>query len=127
MSELESSGLLETQPAQPAAATATDTPPLSASHDSGRPDPGTSWASGSVSAEANLAALIVHAVTNDQAELSTQLEGNGQPEQQPADAAATAEGGNDDEPAEQRVLGDLDGAPTWREVCASSVLPETDA
>ena len=96
MSELESSGLLEREAApSPDADTKAD-PQLA------------------TTSEPNLAAAIVDAVNDDTAAVPQQQDLSDLPEQAAA-GLANADAAPS-EPAEQRVLGDLDGAPTWREV-----------
>lgn len=116
MSELESSGLLDKDSPQPpgpmeehtaSAAPETHTSGGSSSPSSGAEQPGPQ----SAEAEANLAATIVKAVTDDQGEVVRQEEAGKVLEQHPSEASGLVS-----EPAEQRVLGDLQGAPTWREV-----------
>ncbi len=118
MSELESSGLLERDSAQPPAhdgtepATKTDpSTDTSARLQDGQQDNAT--------AEPNLAAAIVDAVNDVTAAAPKQQDLSSLSEQ---DAAVLA---NADvapsEPAEQRVLGDMDGAPGWCEVRSSSL------
>ena len=122
MSELESSGLLDKEPEQtsplspPRVPTQDPTPSTSTLDDAHMPDGSASPSTGvgpdgHEAAEANLAATIVNAVTDNQPEVPKQ---SGAPEQHRADAAGAAAAGS--EAAEQRVLGDLEGAPTWREV-----------
>lgn len=122
MSELESSGLLDKEPEQaaphspPSAPTQDPTPSTSTLVNTHTPDgsasPSTGVGSGGQdAAEANLAATIVNAVTDGQAEVPKQ---NDVPEQHAEDAADAVAASS--ETAEQRVLGDLEGAPTWREV-----------
>lgn len=123
MSELESSGLLDKEPLHPAAPTA----PTEGPNPSTTPGPHTSVGSsspGSVAEqpnhntaepEANLAATIVSAVTDDQGEMVGQEEAGQVPEQHTAEVSGVGVAASS-EPAEQRVLGDLEGALTWREV-----------
>lgn len=124
MSELESSGLLNKEPSHPAAPTApTEGPNLSITPGAHTSDGSSSPSSvaeqpthNTAEPEANLAATIVSAVTDDQGEVVGQEEEAGKvPEQQTAEVSGVAVAGSS-EPAEQRVLGDLEGAPTWREV-----------
>ena len=96
MSELESSGLLEREAAPSLDADATADPQLAAT------------------SEPNLAAAIVDAVNDDTAAVPQQQDLSDLPEQAAA-VLANADAAPS-EPAEQRVLGDLEGAPTWREV-----------
>lgn len=123
MSELESSGLLDKEPEHagppndPSRAPTQDpTPRTSILSDTHTPDGSASPSTGvdpagQEAAESNLAATIVNAVTDDQAEVPKQGDA---PEQHAADASGAVAASS--EAAEQRVLGDLEGAPTWREV-----------
>ena len=142
MSELESSGLLDKESEQPAPSAgptqgptpSTSTPTVTVTSDgSTSPSSGSKQQAEPNAAEANLAAKIVNAVTDDQVEVPMHGEASDVPEQQTADAsaaavatataaaAATATAASH-EPAEQRVLGDLDGASTWREVLMLLIL-----
>lgn len=96
MSELESSGLLERDAAPSPDADAKTDPQLA------------------TTSEPNLAAAVVDAVNDDTAAVPQQQDLSSLPEQAAA-VLANADAAPS-EPAEQRVLGDLDGAPTWREV-----------
>ena len=116
MSELQSSGLLEKDAAQAAEQTGTAGKGAMA-------DPGSATSrspelhssqNGTPTAEPNLAAAIVDAVTDDSAGVPEQQSLSSLPNQE-VDVSADADG-SVSEPAEQRVLGDLKGAPTWREV-----------
>lgn len=126
MSELESSGLLDRESDQPDPQLSTDGPAISTTHATARPSATTAQPAGSeqasnAAAEPNLAATIVNAVTDDQLEAPMQkTEANGLPEQQPGNASDAAGAADSSEAAEQRVLGDLEGAPTWREVLVLS-------
>ena len=62
-----------------------------------------------------MAATIVNAVNADQGAETAQAEAGSLAGEEPADAA-THGGASGSEPAEQKVLGDLQGAPTWCEV-----------
>ena len=127
MSELESSGLLTRDAPEPE----------SASHDGPQPSDATvkpqdsnltpiassQQADSQDAAEPNLAAAIVDAVTNDTVEVQKEQQGNAEEQgaqQDMADAsepaAADDAGEEGGEAAEQRVLGDLEGAPSWKEV-----------
>ena len=117
LSELESSGLLDKSSPQPVAQDASQ--PASASSPSNpgfepasSPEPGPH----TTAPEPNLAAAIVSAVTEDASAVPQQQDAPDLPNQEAeggVDAGADAVAG---EPAEQRVLGALEGAPTWREV-----------
>lgn len=96
MSELESSGLLEREAAPSPDADAKADPQLA------------------TTSEPNLAAAIVDAVNDDTAAVPQQQDLSDLPEQ--AAAVLANADATPTEPAEQRVLGDLEGAPTWREV-----------
>lgn len=96
MSELESSGLLEREAAPSPDADAKADPQLAT-----MPEP-------------NLAAAIVDAVNDDTAAVPQQQDLSSLPEQ--AAAVLVNADAAPGEPAEQRVLGDLEGAPTWQEV-----------
>lgn len=122
MSELESSGLLDKDSEQTAtqntasAPTQDPNPSTSTLTDTHMPSGSTSQSpevdsDAQEATEANLAATIVNAVTDGQAEVPKQ---NDVPEQHAEDAADAVAASS--ETAEQRVLGDLEGAPTWREV-----------
>ncbi|DBA73897.1 TPA: hypothetical protein ACH3X2_009548 [Trebouxia sp. C0005] len=112
MSELESSGLLERdsaqKPAQDTLPHGTDTEQAD-SRISTSPKPQTAS-----EAQLSLAAAIVDAVNDDTAEVPKQQDLSSLPEQE-ATSLANADA-SPSEPAEQRVLGNLEGAPTWREV-----------
>ena len=127
MSELESSGLLDKESEQAAtqnpasAPTQEPNPSTSTLADTHMPSGSASQSAGVDSdaqeaTEANLAATIVNAVTDGQAEAKR----GDTPEQHTADAADDVAASS--EAAEQRVLGDLEGAPTWREVLALLML-----
>ncbi|DBB04500.1 TPA: hypothetical protein ACH3X1_012595 [Trebouxia sp. C0004] len=112
MSELESSGLLERDSAQEPAQ---DT--LSHGTNTAQADSGISTSQKpqtASSSQPSLAAAIIDAVNDNTAEVPKQQDLSSLPEQETTSLAnANASPG---EPAEQRVLGDLEGAPTWREV-----------
>lgn len=75
-------------------------------------------------AQLSLAAAIVDAVNDDTAEVPKQQDLSSLPEQE-ATSLANADA-SPSEPAEQRVLGNLEGAPTWREVLLLSIfLPKS--
>jgi len=121
MSELESSGLLERdsaqQPAQDTVSHSTNT----AQADSGistSPEP-----QNVSEAQPSLAAAIVDAVNDNAAEVPKQQDFSSLPEQEAA-LLANAEA-SPSEPAEQRVLGDLEGAPSWHEVLLPSILSKS--
>ena len=122
MSELESSGLLEREPHQPASQPSMDAPATTTTDAAARASASATQSADSEQAstpvaEPNLAATIVSAVTDDQAEAPLQTpEADSLSEQQPANASDAAGDAENSEVAEQRVLGDLEGAPTWREV-----------
>ena len=127
MSELESSGLLDKDSEQTAtqntasAPTQDPNPSTSTLTDTHMPSGSTSQSpevdsDAQEATEANLAATIVNAVTDGQAEAKR----GDTPEQHTADAADDVAASS--EAAEQRVLGDLEGAPTWREVLALLML-----
>ena len=128
MSELESSGLLDKEPEQSVPSnppTQGPNPSTSTPVDMHTPDDSTSPSTGispagQETAEASLAATIVSAVTDDQAEVPKQGEGGDALEQQTAGASGPAAASN--EAAEQRVLGELEGAPTWHEVLMLHIL-----
>ena len=128
MSELESSGLLDKEPEQGVpsnAPTQGPNPSTSTPVDMHTPDDSASPSTvvlpaGQETAEASPAATIVSAVTDDQAEVPRQGEGGEGPEQQTAGASGAAAASN--EAAEQRVLGELEGAPTWHEVLLLHIL-----
>lgn len=122
MSELESSGLLERdsaqKPAQDTLPHGTDTEQAD-SRISTSPKPQTAS-----EAQLSLAAAIVDAVNDDTAEVPKQQDLSSLPEQE-ATSLANADA-SPSEPAEQRVLGNLEGAPTWREVLLLSIfLPKS--
>lgn len=125
MSELESSGLLDKEPEQgapskpptPGPAPSTSSTPL----DMHSPDVSTGLLpAGQETAETSLAATIVSAVTDEQGGVPKQGQGFDAPEQQTAGASGAAAASN--EAAEQRVLGELEGAPTWHEVLMLPIL-----
>ena len=127
MSELESSGLLTRDAPEPESASRDESQPSDAA---AKPEDGTltpvansQQAGGQDAAEPNLAAAIVDAVTNDTVEVLMEQQDNAevQEEQQgmtDASEAEAADGAGEEggEAAEQRVLGDLEGAPSWKEV-----------
>ncbi len=118
MSELESSGLLERDSAQKAAQDTSSHGTNTAQADSGistSPKPQTAS-----EAQTSLAAAIVDAVNDDTAEVPKQQDLSSLPDQE-ATSLANADA-SPSEPAEQRVLGDLEGAPTWREVLLPSIF-----
>lgn len=128
MSELESSGLLDKEPEQSAPSntpTQGPSPSTSTPLDTHTPDDSASPSTGippagQETAETSLAATIVSAVTDDQAEVPMQGEGGDVPEQHTAGASGAAAASS--EAAEQRVLGELEGAPTWHEVLMLPIL-----
>ncbi len=118
MSELESSGLLERDSAQNSDQDTLPHGTNTAQADSSistSPKPQTAS-----EAQPSLAAAIVDAVNDDTAEVPKQQDLSSLPEQEAA-SLANADA-SPSEPAEQRVLGDLEGAPTWREVLLPSIL-----
>ncbi len=118
MSELESSGLLERDSAQNSDQDTLPHGTNTAQADSSistSPKPQTAS-----EAQSSLAAAIVDAVNDDTAEVPKQQDLSSLPEQEAA-SLANADA-SPSEPAEQRVLGDLEGAPTWREVLLPSIL-----
>ena len=118
MSELESSGLLERDSAQNSAQ---DTLPHGTN--TAQADSGISTSTkpqAASEAQPSLAAAIVDAVNDDTAEVPKQQDLSSLPEHE-ATSLANADA-SPSEPAEQRVLGDLEGAPTWREVLLPSIF-----
>ena len=118
MSELESSGLLERDSAQNS-----DQDTLPHGTNTVQADSGISTSSKpqtASEAQPSLAAAIADAVNDDTAEVPKQQDLSSLPEQEAA-SLANADA-SPSEPAEQRVLGDLEGAPTWREVLLPSML-----
>ena len=116
MSELESSGLLERDSAQNPAQDTVSHGKNTAQADSSistSPKPQTA-----PEAQPSLAAAIVDAVNDDTAAVPKQQDLSSLPDQEAA-SLANADA-SPSEPAEQRVLGDLEGAPTWREVCCQA-------
>ncbi len=121
MSELESSGLLERDSAQNSDQDTLSRGVNTAQADGGiRTSPMPQTAS---EAQPSLAAAIVDAVNDDTAEVPKQQDLSSLPDQE-AKSLANA-GASPSEPAEQRVLGDLEGAPTWREVLLPSMLSKS--
>lgn len=118
MSELESSGLLERDSAQ-----ISDQETLSHSTNTAQADNGISTSpkpQTASEAQPSLTAAIVDAVNDDTAEVPKQQDLSSLPDQEAA-SSANADA-SPSEPAEQRVLGDLEGAPTWREVLLPSIF-----
>lgn len=118
MSELESSGLLERDSAQNPAHGTLSHGKNTAQADSSistSPKPQTA-----PEAQPSLAAAIVDAVNDDTAAVPKQQDLSSLPDQEAA-SLANADA-SPSEAAEQRVLGDLEGAPTWREVLLPGIF-----